>query len=155
MIITEVSGKRVIPVIVQRVEPSDFKGITKKQFFFRWDQLKDEADIYKLTFTDNPAILGLVGLIDVASEHRTAIKLLAVSKETMGSGKQYEGIAGCLIAYTAREALKKYGGLAAVSLKPKTEIRQHYINKYGMKPAGQQVYLDGQELFDLINTYEI
>jgi hypothetical protein len=37
----------------------------------------------------------------------------------MGSGKQYEGIAGCLIAYTAREALKKYGGLAGVSLKPK------------------------------------
>jgi len=155
MIITEVSGKKAILVIVQRVETPDFKGITKKQFFFRWDQLKDEADIYKLTFTDSPAILGLVGLIDIPAEYRIEIKLLAVSKENMGSGKRYEGIAGCLIAYTAREALKKYGGLAAVSLKPKTEIRQHYINKYGMKPAGQQVYLDGQELFDLINTYEI
>jgi hypothetical protein len=155
MNITEVSGQKAIPVIVQRVEPSDFKGITKKQFFFRWDQLKGEADIYKLTFTDSPEILGLMGLIDLPSEYRIEIKLLAVSKENMGSGKQYEGIAGCLIAYTAREALKKYGGLAAVSLKPKTEIRQHYINKYGMKPAGQQVYLDGQALFDLINIYEI
>jgi hypothetical protein len=68
MNITEVSGQKAIPVIVQRVEPSDFKGITKKQFFFRWDQLKGEADIYKLTFTDSPAILGLMGLIDVPSE---------------------------------------------------------------------------------------
>jgi hypothetical protein len=91
MEITEVSGQKAVPVIVQRVESSDFKGITKKQFFFRWDQLKGEADIYKLTFEDSPVILGLIALIDVPSEYRIEIKLLTVSKENRGSGKQYEG----------------------------------------------------------------
>jgi hypothetical protein len=153
MNITEVSGGKVVPVFVQQVEPSDFKNITKRQFFFRWDQLKHEADLYKLTFTDSPVILGLMALIDVPAEYRIEIILLTVSKENKGSGKRYEGIAGCLMAYAAKEAVEKYGRLACVSLKPKTEIRQHYINKYGMKPGGEQIYLDGQELTDLINIY--
>jgi hypothetical protein len=154
MDITEVSGQNAIPVIVQRVEPSDFKAITKKQFFFRWDQLKGEADIYKLTFEDSPVILGLMALIDVPAEYRIEIKLLTVSKEKRGRGKQFEGIAGCLIAYAAKEAVEKYRRLACVSLKPKTELRQHYINKYGMQPGGEQVYLESQELRDLINIYQ-
>jgi hypothetical protein len=154
MNITEVSGQKAIPVIVQRVEPPDFKGITKKQFFFRWDQLKGEVNLYKLTFEDSPVILGLIALIDVPSEYRIEIKLLTVSKENRGSGKQYEGIAGCLMAYAAKEAVEKYRRLACVSLKPKTELRQHYINKYGMQPGGEQVYSEGQELRDLINVYQ-
>ena len=154
MIITEVSSQKAMPVIVQRVEPSDFKGITKKQFFFRWDQLKEKADLYKLTFEDDPVILGLMALIDVTAEYRIEIKLLTTSKENRGRGKQYEGIAGCLIAYAAKESVGKYRRLACVSLKPKTELRQHYINKYGMQPGGEQIYLEGQELRDLINIYQ-
>ena len=99
-------------------------------------------------------ILGLIALIDVPSEYRVEIKLIAVSKENSGRLKKYEGIAGCLIAYAAKEAVEKYRSLACVSLKPKTEIRQHYINKYGMQPGGEQVYLEGQELRDLINIYQ-
>jgi hypothetical protein len=152
--VTEVAGQKAIPVIVQGVEPSDFKSITKKQFFFRWDQLKGDADLYKLTIEDSPVILGLMALIDVPAEYRIEIKLLTVSKENKGRLKQYEGIAGCLIAYAAKEAVEKYRRLACVSLKPKTEIREHYINKYGMKPGGDQVYLDGHELRDLINIYQ-
>jgi hypothetical protein len=149
------SGQKAVSVIVKPVESVDFKIITKAKYFFKWDQLKNEADLYKLTLTNNTEILGLVGLIDTPSEYRIEIKLLAASRENVGSAKKYKGIAGCLIAYAAREALKRYGHLACVSLRPKTEIRQHYINQYGMQSAGQQVYLDGQALFNLINTYEI
>ena len=155
MNITEVSGQKAIPVIVQRVEPSDFKGITKKQFFFRWDQLKGEADLYKLTFEDSPGILGLIALIDVPSEYRIEIKLIAVSNENRGRIKQYEGIAGCLIAYAAKIALRKYYGLACVSLTPKTELRSHYIKKYRMTTAGKQIYAEYEVLKELIKTYDI
>jgi hypothetical protein len=155
MNITEVSGQKAIPVIVQRVEPSDFKAITKKQFFFRWDQLKGKADLYKLTFEDSPVILGLIALVDVRSEYRVEIKLIAVSKENSGRLKKYEGIAGCLITYAAKEALRKYNRLACISLTPKTEIRQHYITKYGMKTAGQQVYAEYEVLGELIKLYDI
>ena len=155
MNITEVSTQKIIPVIVQRVELSDFKGITKKQFFFRWDQLKNEATLYKLTFEDSTTILGLIALIDVPAEYRIEIKLIAVSKENKGKLKKYEGIAGCLITYAAREAIRKYQELACISLTPKTEIRQHYILKYGMKIAGLQVYAEYRELEELIKVYDI
>jgi hypothetical protein len=155
MYITEAHSSSAIPVIVQTAEPEDFKRITKARFFFRWSELKTEAEIYKLTFPENSDILGLIALIDQPSEYRIEIKLLSASKENVGRSKKYKRIAGCLIAFAAKEAFQKYGYLACVSLKPKTEIRQHYINRYGMKPGGQQVYLDGQELFDLINKYDI
>ena len=154
MNITDVSSQKAIPVIIQQVEAADFKKITKKQFFFRWDQFKKDADLYKLTFEDSPVILGLMALVDVPSEYRIEIKLLSVSKENKGRERQHEGIAGCLIAYAAKNAATKYGTLACVSLKPKTELRQHYMNKFGMKPGGEQVYLDDQELVDLINIYK-
>lgn len=155
MNITEISGGKAIPVFVQQVEPSDFKSITKKQFFFRWDELKDKADLYKLTFEDSPVILGVMALIDVPAEYRIEIKLIAVSKENKGRSKKYEGIAGCLITYAAREAISKYERLACISLTPKTELRQHYIKKYGMKTAGQQVYAENESLWELIETYDI
>jgi hypothetical protein len=155
MNITEVSGQKAIPVIVQRIEPTDFKRITKKQFFFRWDQLKADADIYKLTLEDRPVILGLIALVDVPAEYRIEIKLIAVSKENSGRLKKYEGIAGCLIAHAAKIALRKYYGLACVSLTPKTELRSHYIRRYGMTTAGQQVYAEYEVLRELIKTYDI
>jgi hypothetical protein len=155
MNITEVYGGKAVPVIVQQVEPADFKNITKKQFFFRWDQLRHEADMHKLTFADSPVILGIMALIDVPAEYRIEIKLIAVAKENMGKLKSYEGIAGCLIAYAAREALRKYKELACISLTPKTELRQHYMMKYGMKMAGQQVYAENGILRKLIETYGI
>jgi hypothetical protein len=155
MNITEISGGKNIPVFVQRVEPSDFKNITKKQFFFRWDQLKHEADLYKLTFEDSPLILGLIALVDVPTEYRIEIKLIAVIRENKGRLKKYDGIAGCLLTYAAREAINKYERLACISLTPKTELRQHYIKKYGMKTAGQQVYAENESLWELIETYDI
>ena len=108
-----------------------------------------------MTFADKPFILGLIDVIDFRQECRIEIKLLAVSSENKGRAKSYEGIAGCLIAFVARMSLLKYGALACVSLKPKTELRKHYMAQYGMKQAGEQLYLDSFELMDVINKYNL
>jgi hypothetical protein len=99
--------------------------------------------------------LGLIALVDVPAEYRIEIKLIAVTKENKGRLKKYDGIAGCLLTYAAREAINKYERLACISLTPKTELRQHYIKKYGMKTAGQQVYAENESLWELIETYDI
>jgi hypothetical protein len=81
------------------------------------------------------------------------IQLLCASRENIGRNKKYKGIVGCLIAYVARMALKKYFAKACVSLLPKTELRPHYQREYGMLDGGPQLYLDGSRLQAVINKY--
>jgi len=155
MHVTEVTGQKKVPVIVEVLEKVDLRKITKARFFFKWEQIYNEATLYKLVFADKPIIIGLMALVDFPSEYRIEIKLLAASADNVGKQKYYEGIAGCLITYAVKQSLEKYGSLACVSLKPKTEIRQHYINRYGMQTAGQQLFLEDAALFNMINIYDI
>jgi hypothetical protein len=135
------------------IENDDFKQLTVKRYSFNWKKLKNESVIYKLTLVDDDDILGLIGLVDYPAEERTEIKLLASSAENMGKEKKYERIAGCLIAFAGREAIRKFKNYPALSLIPKTELRQHYIRKYGMVDAGWQLYLEDLPLLNLIKEY--
>jgi len=90
-------------VRILQAEKSDFNNLTVKRYSFNWKKLKEGFVIYKLSLTGNDDILGVVALIDHPAEERTEIKLLAVSVENRGRNKQYERIAGCLIAFAGRE----------------------------------------------------
>jgi hypothetical protein len=82
------------------------------------------------------------------------IILLAASKENRGKVKKYDGIAENLIAFACREAVKLFAENACVSLYPKTELKKHYIEKYGMLNAGKQLYLEGLSLYRLLRKTE-
>jgi hypothetical protein len=153
MHVIESKSKAQKRVSVRALDPADFRKIKKHQYFFNWKSAAKEAIVYKLTLNGEEGILGLIALVDVPSEFRIEIKLLATSIENTGKSKIYEGIAGCLISFACREAVTKYGELAAVSLLPKTELKHHYMKKYGMLDAGRHVYLEGRELIDLIKKY--
>jgi len=58
-----------------------------------------------------------------------------------------------MIAFTGSEAMRKFKSFPALSLMPKTELRQHYINKYGMIDAGWQLYLEDTPLLQVIKEY--
>lgn len=156
MEITELSTGYKRKVVISAVEDDDFKLLAKKQYSFDWKSFKGKLAIFKLYIEDEPdKILGVVGIVDVPDEKRIEIKLIANSRENMGKKKKYEGIAGCLIAFVGRIATNKYGGLACISLIPKTELISHYETKYRMKYAGWQLYLEGDELRVLINEYHL
>ena len=93
----------------------------------------------------------LVSIIDFPKEFRLEMHLLCVSHENMGKGKRFEGIAGCLIAFVAGIAIEKYFDQACISLLPKTELRSHYKNKYGMLDGGSQLFLEGLRLQAIVN----
>ena len=131
----------------------DFKKLTSTRYSFNWKKLKKENVIYKLTLKDNGDILGLMALHDYPAEERIEIKLLAVSVENIGKNKKYERIAGCMIAFAGRNALLKFKNDPVLSLVPKTELRRHYSNKYGMIDAGWQLYLEGKALLNVVNEY--
>lgn len=153
MYITHLPNGGQLAASIEPVEDADFKKITKKRYFFDWNVEKSHS-VYKLTLEGGSDILGLVSLHDFDNEQRIEIRLLAVSKENMGTGKNIEGIAGNLIVFAARRAVKKYGAMAAISLVPKTRLKTHYIDKFGFEPAGLSLFMEGNKLHRLLKEYK-
>lgn len=153
MVIVEVATGEKHPVEVKPVEEADFKSLTKARYAFNW---KEEADqeVYKLTLNRQKDVLGLISIERIPSEWRIHIRLLTVSRENIGKEKQYEGIAGSLIAHVAKLAVVDYAELACVSLKPKSAIARHYIDNYGMRVTGKTLSLEAPEILNLIQTYD-
>ena len=135
------------------VEIDEFKTLRKDRYFFDWKIEKDQ-EVYKLQIKGSSDILGLVSIERVPQEWRIHIRLLTVSKENKGNEKKYDKIAGNLIAHVAKIAIREFGELACVSLRPKSQIVQHYIDKYNMNITGMILSIEVPEIIDLINFYD-
>lgn len=155
MFVERVDTGEKVEAEIRELAASDFRTINKKRYFFNWHVLKGECELMKLVLSANDDIVGLLALVDYPEEQRLDIRLLTVSAENKGKQKQYDGIAGNLIAYVCRLAMKKYGYSACVSLIPKTLLREHYKQLYGFKDAGVRVYLDVNPIIALILKYDL
>jgi hypothetical protein len=155
MEITEVVTGNKKRVEISKLGKGDLKRLSKSRYFFHWSKFDKDITIFILSQISKDDILGAIAISKFPEEFRYEIKLLAVSRENVGSKKIYEGIAGCLIAYVCEECLIENGELACVSLVPKTKLKLHYITKYGMEDAGRQVYLADSALLKLINDYNL
>ncbi len=85
---------------------------------------------------------------------RFHIRLLTASRENVGKDKIYDRIIGNLLTYVAKLAVRDFGEWACISLKPKTEIAAHYIDKYKMNITGATLSLEVPEIFELIELYD-
>ena len=150
MKIVDTSTGKEYPAEILPVESADFKSVRKDRYFFNW-RIERNQEVYKLQMTGSSDILGLVSLERIPDEWRIHIRLLTVSKENKGNGKKYDKIAGNLITHVAKIAVVEFGELACVSLKPKSQIAQHYINKYNMNITGITLSIEMPEILDLIN----
>lgn len=140
-------------VSITRVVHGDLKSLTKQRYFFKWKELYQTTDLYKLNIEGDDDILGVMALQDIPGDYRIEIKLLASSRENVGANKKYEHIAGCMIAYACGIANRAYADLACVSLLPKTELKKHYIQCYHMLDGGAQVFLEAASLNNMIKKY--
>ncbi|MBI3235799.1 MAG: N-acetyltransferase [Bacteroidetes bacterium] len=146
------TGKEYLEEILL-VEKEDFKSYKEDRYFFDW-RIEKNQEVYKLQIMGSSDVLGLISIERYPEEWRIHIRLLTVSKENKGKGKKYDRITGNLITHVAKTAIVAYGELACVSLKPKTQIAQHYIEKYKMNITGMTLSLEVPELIDLINLYD-
>jgi hypothetical protein len=110
--------------------------------------------LYKLVIKEKNDILGLISIERIPSEWRIHIRLLTVSIETKGKTKLFEKITGNLITYVAKIAVAEFGELAFISLRPKSSIAQHYIDKYNMNITGMTLSIEVPEIINLINQYD-
>ncbi len=141
-----------IPVSIDLIEAKDWEQLTVVDFFFDWKR-ESGKQLWKLTQEGSPLILGAMSLIDFPAESRIEIHLLASRRQAAGQGKMYSRIAGCLIAWACRLAVQRYAQAACVSLIPKTELRQHYRNAYGMMDVGWQLFLEDAPLYEMLKKY--
>lgn len=151
MHVVEVLTGKTYPIKILTVRATDYKALPKKRYFFDWKE-ETNHEVYKLVL--NGDVLGLISLERIPAEWRIHIRLLTVSKENKGSEKRFDKIAGNLIAYFAKLAVAEFGELACISLKPKSSIAQHYIDKYKMNITGRTLSLEMPEILDLINEFE-
>lgn len=151
-VVERVNGKKH-EVKIERLTENEFDKIPVTRYFFRW-RAEKENEVFKITIEGQQDILGLISLTEQADE-RIAINLLAVSKENQGRNRVYERLAGNLIAWACREAVRRFGENACVSLVPKTKLIKHYMDKYGMRKAGQSLFLSDEQLLILINEYDV
>ncbi len=153
MNIVEVSTGKIYPIEILPIENTDYKLLLKTRYFFDWKKERDQ-EIYKLVMAGKNDIQGLISVERVPSEWRIHIRLLTVSKENKGKGKNFDKIAGNLITHGAKIAVAEYGELACVSLRPKSSIAQHYIDKYNMNVTGMTLSLEVPEIINLINQFD-
>ena len=146
------SGNRV-EVVIEPLEKNDFEAIAQNKKFpkFNWKIEKNNM-VFKLHSYESENILGLISLKYFEDENYIKINLIQSSKENVGKNKQYDRIAGCLIAYACRLSfIAGYGG--CVALQPKTKIAKHYIQKYYFTIGGKHLYIELNNAEKLIEEY--
>jgi len=151
--VTEIKSGKPYKVEITPIEPQDLKAIAKREFFFNW-KLESDFEIYKINIVDQSKILGLVSIERIPEEWRIHIRLLSVSIENKSKKKLFERIVGNLLTHISKLAIKEFGELACVSLKPKGAIAQHYIDTYGMNITGTTLSLELTEILNLIETFD-
>lgn len=153
MSITKISSGARYPIEILPIEKSDFKSLRKSRYYFNWEEEVD-FEIFKLGIKGQKDILGLISIERIPNEWRIHIRLLTVSKENKGKNKIYENICANLLTFISKLAIIDYGELACISLRPKSKIKQHYIEKYKMTSSGKLLSLVVPEIIDLINLYD-
>lgn len=148
----KLTGKDV-PAEISLLDKRDYQKIKKSTAFdFDWttEQRYEVYKIYLVGLEDE--MLGLMSLIDRSDEYRIHLNLLEVSKGYQGKDKELDHIAGCLIAYAAREAIKR-GYFGFVSLEPKTLLIDYYQEKYGFRQYGRYLGIEGAASQLLVQKY--
>ncbi len=153
MIVIDTETGQSHKVVIELVESGDFKTLTKKRYFFDWKE-ESSQELYKLRIVDTSDILGLVSFERIPEEWRIHLRLLTVSKENKGHDKKYQNIAGNLITFISKIAVREFAEFACVSLKPKGVIAQHYIDNYGMNITGLTLSVEINEILNLMNIYD-
>lgn len=153
MNIIEIATGQTHLVEVVAVEKGDFENLPADRYFFDWNKEAD-FEIFKLTIKGKDDILGLISFETIIEEMRIHIRLLTVSRENVGKDKIYDKIIGNLLTYAAKRAVRDFAEWACISLRPKTQIAQHYIDKYKMDTTGMTLSLEVPKILELIELYD-
>ena len=145
--------------IVARISEASLADLPlkKDRWQFNWRQLFGEAGSKTCVLKTSETKHNPEGIISLKIENGMLImNHLEIAPRNVGSkNKQFDSVAGCLIAFACRESFKikgiYKGYLAFVS---KTSLIEWYKNKYGAEQiAGQRMIINPMAGEKLINKY--
>ena len=154
-IIETATGNR-IKATIDPATNSDFPVIGR--FKSEWIEFITEKEyeqyfVFKLQKTDDARIMGMLCLIDeLVLSNAVEIRKIEVIAECIGSKKEYNNIAGCLIAFACQYSINK-GLKGNVVLIPIKKLRNHYIKKYRMEPFIEFLEINVENAKLLISEY--
>jgi len=130
--------------------------LKKNGWNFNWRQLANEknAQTFILRLCDTKSIQGALHL--KVENDILIMDVLEVAPHNIGSQKkQYDYVAGCLIAFACRESFKlesDYKGF--LTFVSKSNLIKWYSEKYGaVSTLGQKMYIDWEIGTQLIDKY--
>ena len=136
-ILNTISGDS-FPTEVTEVTKADLKNINKKNGWnFNWlTELKlTDRKVYKLTITNNPAVIqGLVSISD--NNDHFYLHLIESAPFNRGKKKLYEGVGGNLFAFTCITSWDK-GNEGFVLFTSKTKLIECYQKAIGATHVGK------------------
>lgn len=138
---------------IKKLLSSEFELLTNSnRFRFDWT-LERHSDVYKIfLISESDNILGLMSISDDENLRLIDIELIESSLENQGKSKEYEFIAGCLIAFAVSLSYER-GYLGVVTLSPKNQLIDHYRLQYGFEEIGYQMMTSGENSMRLIKKY--
>ncbi|MDQ3110147.1 MAG: hypothetical protein M3R17_09645 [Bacteroidota bacterium] len=155
MLLRNVKTNERIPAGIELLSLKELKSVAKnkEECKFKW-QLEKDYEIYKLFRLDTDEMLGLMSIQYVPHALAIKIRLLESGKSNVGSTKQIDGIAGCLISWACRLSFIN-GFHGSIYLIAKSELIECYKKKYGMRQLGktQTCEIEQEQAKKLINEF--
>ena len=150
MNLIEVNTNRNVKAKIRRLRDTVAIEI-EANFSFNWE-LEESNELFNLTQSVGNEIIGLISITTIAEELRIHINLIESSIHNRGESKIIKNIAHCLISYACKQSFALgYDGF--VSLYPKTELIDYYINEFGFEQFGRHLAVYGKNSYVLINKY--
>jgi len=155
MFVREIKTDRLIKVFIQKIESSSIKNYTS-QFGFDWHKLSKRPNSRTYGLKHKEELNEILGLLHLTTyKNMLIMNLVEVSKKNIGKRKQYDYIAGCLIAFACQESFaieSSYKGF--LTFNAKSELIDLYKNKYYARQInGQRMYIEPEAGVKLIDEY--
>ena len=131
--------------------------LKKDGWNFNWRQLFKERNTRTFVLRTKEKSLNVEGVLQLRVENDMLIMdVVEIAPHNFGSkNKMFDYVAGCLIAFACRESFQILGNYQGfLTFKPKTDLIDLYINKYGATLiSGQRMYIDSETGLKLIDKY--
>jgi hypothetical protein len=140
----------IVPISVDELLA---KQLCEQGWGFNWS-LRGSATSAKFALEINSTVEGLVEFDREPQNLCNRIFWLEIDPHNRGKQKQYEGVAGALLAFVAQDSFA-CGFDGFIVLESKSEIIQLYVEKYGATQIGnsQELYFDTVASRNLIQRY--
>jgi len=152
--IEHIGTGKIFDTRLVQLYPSDSDKISSLDWQFDWIQElgSNDREVYALTTLEEPSIIQ--GLISISDGHdHIFMNLLEAADFNKGSSKQYDGVAGNLVAFACHRSFQcGYNGV--VSFFSKTKLVEYYEKFIGAKRiAGIRMFIDTDVALRYVNQY--